>query len=83
MAAPDDPADPKARPAGVRVGSPACARCGKPVEARFRPFCSQRCADIDLGAWMTGGYRVPTAEAPPDTDLEADGSTPSVPSQRK
>jgi endogenous inhibitor of DNA gyrase (YacG/DUF329 family) len=68
MAAPDDPSNSNVRPAGVRVGSASCARCGKPVEARFRPFCSQRCADIDLGAWMTGGYRVETNEAPADAD---------------
>ncbi len=50
------------RPAGVRVSAPKCVRCGKSVEARFRPFCSQRCADIDLGAWVSGAYRVPSDE---------------------
>jgi len=31
-------------------------------ESRFRPFCSERCRLIDLGAWVTESYRVPTAE---------------------
>jgi endogenous inhibitor of DNA gyrase (YacG/DUF329 family) len=30
---------------------------------RFRPFCSARCADVDLGRWFTGAYRLPGAAA--------------------
>jgi endogenous inhibitor of DNA gyrase (YacG/DUF329 family) len=49
-----------------------CPICGKPVEPRFRPFCSRRCADIDLGRWFTEGYAVPEQapddKAPPDED---------------
>ncbi|MDE3115009.1 MAG: DNA gyrase inhibitor YacG [Pseudomonadota bacterium] len=36
-----------------------CAICGKPQVARFRPFCSGRCADIDLGRWLKGAYAIP------------------------
>ena len=54
------------RPLGVRVTAPKCVRCGQPVQPRYRPFCSQRCADADLGAWFTGRYRVETNEAPAD-----------------
>lgn len=40
-----------------------CPRCGTPVEwtpeSRYRPFCSERCKLIDLGAWATERYRVP------------------------
>ena len=43
------------------VGDPACPVCGKPAEPRFRPFCSRRCADVDLGRWLTGQYRIPSA----------------------
>jgi endogenous inhibitor of DNA gyrase (YacG/DUF329 family) len=46
----------------------ACPHCGTPVEwtaaARWRPFCSERCKLIDLGAWASDAYRVPVAEAP-------------------
>lgn len=52
------------KPSGVRVSAAKCVRCGQPVLPRFRPFCSQRCADIDLGAWLKGSYRVATDEAP-------------------
>ena len=41
----------------------ACPCCGKPVAwtagNRYRPFCSERCRAIDLGAWAAGEYRVP------------------------
>ena len=47
-----------------------CPICGKRMEARFRPFCSPRCADVDLGRWFTEGYAVPAPApaAPPDED---------------
>ena len=41
-----------------------CARCGKPQDERFRPFCSKRCADIDLGKWLKGTYVIPGDEPP-------------------
>lgn len=39
-----------------------CPICGKPVEQRFRPFCSRRCADVDLHRWLSGTYTVPVIE---------------------
>jgi endogenous inhibitor of DNA gyrase (YacG/DUF329 family) len=42
-----------------------CPICGKPA-ARHQPFCSQRCANIDLGRWLKGNYRVETEEQPED-----------------
>ncbi len=57
---PENPAPP-ARP---------CPICGKPAVQRFKPFCSSRCADIDLGRWLKGNYVIPgdpleeTEEAP-------------------
>ena len=40
-----------------------CAVCGKPAEQKFAPFCSKRCADIDLGRWLKGGYAIPGTPA--------------------
>jgi endogenous inhibitor of DNA gyrase (YacG/DUF329 family) len=45
-----------------------CPICGRPAEQRWRPFCSRRCADIDLGRWLGGDYAVPVVE--PDEDDE-------------
>ncbi len=42
-----------------------CAACGKPQVPAFRPFCSKRCADLDLGRWLKGSYAIPAVE-PPD-----------------
>lgn len=39
-----------------------CPICGKPAVGPHRPFCSRRCADIDLGRWLNGAYRVETDE---------------------
>jgi endogenous inhibitor of DNA gyrase (YacG/DUF329 family) len=36
-----------------------CPICGKPTERSYRPFCSKRCAEIDLGRWLKGSYAVP------------------------
>lgn len=40
-------------------GAAKCVLCGKPVDRDYRPFCSKRCADVDLGRWLGEGYAVP------------------------
>ncbi len=45
----------------------ACPICQKPTDTTFRPFCSKRCADIDLAKWFTGGYAIP-ADDPEDAE---------------
>jgi endogenous inhibitor of DNA gyrase (YacG/DUF329 family) len=50
-----------------------CPICGKPAVPRYRPFCSARCAQIDLGRWLKGNYRIPTEEAPEEEDGEEGG----------
>ena len=42
-----------------------CPICGKPAAQGLNPFCSRRCADIDLGRWFKGGYAIPGAPAGP------------------
>lgn len=37
----------------------ACPICGKPAHADYTPFCSRRCADIDLARWLRGDYVIP------------------------
>ena len=44
----------------------ACPICGKPAVASHRPFCTARCAQIDLGRWLKGNYRIETEEGPED-----------------
>lgn len=41
-----------------------CPTCKKPVtDAAYRPFCSKRCADVDLQRWFAGVYAVPVQES--------------------
>ena len=47
----------------------SCPICGRETVPRFRPFCSRRCADVDLGRWMTGAYAVPSTD--PDDEEKA------------
>jgi endogenous inhibitor of DNA gyrase (YacG/DUF329 family) len=53
-----------------------CPQCGTPVpwtpESKWKPFCSERCKMIDLGAWASERYRIRTPEAP-------ESGEPSVP----
>ena len=50
-----------------------CPICRKPAVAAYLPFCSKRCADVDLGRWLTGGYVIPgEAEDQPGTAGEDD-----------
>ena len=50
-----------------------CPICGKPASAERAPFCSARCADLDLHRWLSGTYAIPAEEddaGPEDADDE-------------
>ncbi|MBN2629554.1 MAG: DNA gyrase inhibitor YacG [Rhodobacteraceae bacterium] len=52
-----------------------CPICAKAIDPKYRPFCSRRCADVDLGRWLTESYAIPVPEADQDAppgDHEAD-----------
>ena len=44
------------------MSGPACPICRKPPETPYRPFCSRRCADVDLQRWLTNRYAVPAED---------------------
>ncbi|MDY0071766.1 MAG: DNA gyrase inhibitor YacG [Thauera sp.] len=61
------------RPEQAPTRTVSCPNCGKAVlwsaaASPFRPFCSARCRQIDLGEWASESYRVPSS--PPDGELE-------------
>ena len=61
------------------VPCPACARRTPFTSAnRWRPFCSERCRSIDLGAWASERFRVPASLQPSDVDEDTDAN-PLVP----
>ena len=51
------PAD-RAADGSLEVTGRRCPLCRKPATVHYRPFCSKRCADIDLGRWLSEDYRV-------------------------
>lgn len=53
------PADKAPGGGGRREAGRTCPLCGKAADHAYRPFCSKRCADIDLGRWLRGAYAVP------------------------
>ena len=52
-----------------------CPICGAPAQAQYRPFCSRRCADVDLSRWLRGAYAIPGGADGDDEDGEE--KTPS------
>ena len=60
-----------------RKAKAKCGICGKPVLAEFRPFCSARCKQIDLGRWLNESYRVPAIEPEEDAEEGASGGDDS------
>jgi uncharacterized protein len=50
-----------------------CPICGAPSEQQYRPFCSRRCADVDLSRWLRGAYAIPV-----EPDGDEDGESADV-----
>ena len=54
-------ADHPAKTGASRPAKP-CPICGKPAVAASKPFCSERCRDVDLNRWLSGSYAIPARE---------------------
>ena len=50
-----------------------CPICAKDSDPKYRPFCSRRCADVDLGRWLNGSYAVPSQD-PEDIEAAAEAT---------
>ena len=55
-------------PAGADSPPRPCPVCGKPASKAFEPFCSKRCAQVDLNRWLSGGYAIPGRTAAGDEE---------------
>jgi endogenous inhibitor of DNA gyrase (YacG/DUF329 family) len=60
------PTEPPNEPPGASRAK--CPICGRQAEAAYRPFCSRRCADIDLSRWLRGAYAIPDEAESEDGD---------------
>lgn len=67
---------PEPDPAPAARAELRCPVCHRPADPVMRPFCSKRCADIDLHRWMTGTYAVPS-ERIVDDEGSSDGASAS------
>lgn len=56
-----------------------CPICEKPSKTENHPFCSPRCADVDLHRWVNESYRVPVKDADEDEDGDSPYETPQKP----
>ena len=56
-----------------RRREPACPICGTPPDPHYQPFCSKRCADIDLHRWLKGSYVIPREEPGHETEAGDEG----------
>jgi endogenous inhibitor of DNA gyrase (YacG/DUF329 family) len=56
-----------------------CPICGKEPADKYKPFCSRRCSDVDLGRWLKGSYVIPGPAVEDDSSSDAEGSPPSRP----
>jgi uncharacterized protein len=54
-----------------------CPICGKPADKQRRPFCSKRCADVDLNRWLSGVYAVPVTEDEEEDERREENSEPN------
>ncbi len=56
----------------------ACPICGKETQKTYRPFCSKRCADVDLSRWLGECYAIPSSD-PQDADEAARAAEEATP----
>lgn len=57
----------------TQVAAPSCPICRKPAVADYTPFCSKRCADIDLHRWLSDGYAIPAVETDDSEEIDESG----------
>ena len=58
----------------MELAGKRCPICGKAAAPEHRPFCSRRCADIDLARWLGGGYVIAAGSADADEDGDEDAA---------
>jgi endogenous inhibitor of DNA gyrase (YacG/DUF329 family) len=68
MTGPSPPANDNAKEKTAR----ACPICGRPSIEKYSPFCSSRCADVDLYRWLNGTYAIPASEEPDEESGRVD-----------
>jgi uncharacterized protein len=74
----------QSKPGPIKKSSSKCPICSARAEHEFRPFCSRRCADVDLSRWLRGAYAIPVGGDDADEDgEEAQAARPALPSPKE
>lgn len=55
-----------------RISTQKCPQCSKKTDDNFRPFCSKRCQQLDLGKWLNESYTIPGEETIPANDEDSE-----------
>jgi uncharacterized protein len=63
------PAKPPKDAGAGKAAARNCPICGKPATEASKPFCSERCRDVDLNRWLSNSYVIPAAK---DDDEDAE-----------
>ena len=53
-----------------------CPICSKDTDPKYRPFCSRRCGDVDLGRWLNGSYAIPADSVEDETGPQSGSDAP-------
>ena len=64
-------------PMPARKTREKCPTCGKPADELLRPFCSKRCADVDLHRWFSGSYAIPVTEDEEEEERREENGEPN------
>jgi endogenous inhibitor of DNA gyrase (YacG/DUF329 family) len=62
------PAKPPADAKAGKASAKPCPICGKPATEASKPFCSERCRDVDLNRWLSDSYAIPAKDDEEDAD---------------
>jgi endogenous inhibitor of DNA gyrase (YacG/DUF329 family) len=57
-----------AGPGRAKRTTKSCPICGKPATETSKPFCSERCRDVDLNRWLSDSYRIPAKDDDEDAE---------------
>lgn len=60
-----------------------CPICQEPTDPEYRPFCSRRCADVDLSRWLKGTYAIPGGNEAADEDGDEAGAARAAGQERE
>jgi endogenous inhibitor of DNA gyrase (YacG/DUF329 family) len=60
-----------------------CPICARQTDAEYTPFCSKRCADVDLARWLTGRYVIPSAAADDESASDMERGPKAAPLRRQ